>query len=251
MSSWIETASPSFVARHAARDADDVVAVLELLEATRDRFAGTFPVVPRGVDVIVHPGPGQLALAQPAVPALRRLTAPASRRYVAGWFTAGEVHVLPPRLLQARASNVPGSREMLLLTPAALYAQLVVGLGNPALPPPFGPASLARHVRWAWLAAGAGQWFSGQTAHARPAIARRLREGGEPRFPPGIRDAQLLGGTVFDLLAREEGEQAAVKLALEPPADVRRTLERAFRGRALVHTEGAWRSHLARLAGAS
>ncbi len=54
---------------------------------------------------------------------------------------------------------------------------------------------------------------------------------------------------MLDLLAREEGEQAAARLAIEPPGDVRRTLERAFRGRSFVHTQGAWRAHLARMAG--
>jgi len=246
---WVETTSPSFAARHAEEDADAVVGVLELLEGTRERLEGVLPVVPTGLGVVVHPTVAQLDLAQPAVPVLRRLTAPASRRYLAGWFTPREIHVLAPRLLEARASNVPGSREMLLLTPSALYAQLAAGLSNPALPPPLRPATAVRYARFAWLAAGAGQWFSGQTAHARPAIARRLREGGEPAFPPGIRDAQLLGGSVLDLLAREEGEGAAVALAIEPPGDIRRTLERAFRGRSFVHTQGAWRAHLARLAG--
>lgn len=246
---WVETASPSFTARHAEQDAGQVVEVLELLEGTRERLAGVFADLPGELAVVVHPSAAQLSLAQPAVPLLRRLTAPAARRYVAGWFTAREIHVLAPRLLEVRASSVPGSREMLLLTPAALYAQLVAGLANPTLPPPFRPAMIRRYLPWAWLGAGAGQWFSGQTAHARPAIARRLREGPEPAFPPGIRDAQLLGGSVLDLLAREEGERAVVRLATEPPDGVRRTLERAFRGRSLGHSEGAWRSHLARMAG--
>lgn len=247
--SWAETISPSFSARHADEDSEDVVGVLELLEGTRERLATVLPVMPEQLGVVVHPTAAQLDLAQPIVPILRRLTAPASRRYLAGWFTPREIHVLAPRALEARASTVPGSREMLLLTPAALYAQLAAGLSNPALPPPLRPATLARYARFAWLAAGAGQWFSGQTAHARPAIARRLRDGGEPAFPPGIRDAQLLGGSVLDLLAREEGERAVARFAVEPPGDARRALERAFRGRSLVHTQGAWRANLARLAG--
>jgi hypothetical protein len=248
--SWAETHSPSFTARHADADGDDVIGVLELLEGVRERLASSFPAVPEHLSVVLHPSAAQLDVAQPVVPVLRRLTAPAARRYLAGWFTAREVHVLAPRALAGRASTVPGSQEMLLLTPAALYAQLVAGLSNPALPPPLRPASLVRYTRHAWLAAGAGQWFSGQTAHARPAIARRLREGEEPAFPPGIRDAQLLGGSVFDLLAREEGEDAAVRLAIEPPGEMRRALERAFRGRSFEHSQGAWRTHLARLAAA-
>ena len=63
------------------------------------------------------------------------------------------------------------------------------------------------------------------------------------------RDAALLGGSVLDLLAREEGEAAAVQLCLSlPRGDAREALLKAFRGRPLVDTEGLWRAHLARLA---
>jgi hypothetical protein len=102
----------------------------------------------------------------------------------------------------------------------------------------------------AWLWAGAGQWFGGQTAYARPAIARRLREGGEPSFPPSVRDALLLGGSVLDLLAHERGEEAVVRLVTEPSKDGgKRTLLRAFGGESLVSVGGKWRAHLARMAG--
>ena len=228
---WVETISPNFAARHSLDDDHDVSSVLELLEDTRDRLAGLFPAVPGEVSVVIHPSDAALTLAQPQLVALRRLTAPAARRYLVGWFGDREIHVLAPRLLAAHASNVPGSREMNLLSPAALYTQVVVGLNN----------------RWAWLALGAGQFFSGQTPHARPAIGRRLREGPDPSFPPGVRDAQLLGGTVFDLLAREEGVAACVELVLElPRGGAREALRNAFRGRSLAHTEGTWRAQLAR-----
>jgi hypothetical protein len=247
---WVETTSPHFAARHELADEDAVVGVLELLEGTRERLTGLFPTVPGEVSVVVHPSDAALAVAQPYLPILRRLTAPAARRYLGGWFGREEIHVLAPRALEARASSVPGSRAMSLLSPAALYVQLVVGANNPRLPPPIRPGTLPRYVRWAWLSAGAGQLLSGQTAHARPAIARRLREGPEPEFPPGVRDAQLLGGTVLDLLAREEGEAAVAELACAPlRGGPRQALERAFHGRALVHTEGTWRAHLARIAG--
>ncbi|MCW3046803.1 MAG: hypothetical protein JWO74_1087 [Solirubrobacterales bacterium] len=247
---WVETTSPHFAARHELADEDDVVGVLEQLEATRERLVELFPQVPDEVAIVVHGSDAALTVAQPYLPVLRRLTAPAARRYLVGWFGRDTVHVLAPRVLQARASNVPGSREMNLLAPSALYTQLVVGASNRRLPPPFRPPSLARYLRWAWLAAGAGQHFSGQTAYARPAIARRLREGPEPSFPPGLRDAQLLGGTVLDLLAREEGDAACAALASElPPGGTRQALESAFHGRSIVHTEGTWRAHLARIAG--
>lgn len=248
---WVETTSPHFAARHELVDDEDVAGLLELLEGTRERLTTAFATIPGDVEVVVHGSDTALAAAQPYLPILRRMVAPAARRYLVGWFGSDSIHVLAPRVLVAHASNVPGSREMNLLAPAALYAQLVVGHNNPRLPPPFGPARFARYVRWAWLQAGAAQWFSGQTAYARPAIARRLREGRDPDFPPGVRDAPLLGGSVFDLLAREEGEAACAHLACDlPSGGADEALRRAFQAQPLRHTESAWRAHLARLAAA-
>jgi len=246
---WVETSSPNFCSRHEHADLDDAVAVLELLEGTRDRLGTVFTRVPDEVVVVLHTSQLELCLAQPLLPVVRLVTAPAGRRYLAGWFSRGEVHVLAPRLLERRASAVAGSREMAMLGPATLYTQLVLAANNRALPPPFRPTRLVRYVRWAWLTAGAAQYFSGQTAFARPAVARRLREGREPSFPPGVGDAALLGGSIFDLLAQEQGTGAAVRLAYAPlHGHPREVLVAAFEGRALIHTEGAWRAHLARQA---
>jgi hypothetical protein len=177
------------------------------------------------------------------------LTAPAGRRYLAGWLSATELHVLAPSPMLARASKVPGSREMLELTAAALYAQLVVAVNNDRLPPPFRPASFARYVRWAWLPVGAGQYFSGQTAFARPAIATRLREGSTPSFPPGVRDATVLGGTVFDLVAQERGEAAAVELASRmPKSGAAEALRHALPGHSHSELDDLWRGHLVQMA---
>ena len=250
MCAWIETPSRNFVARHEERDARDVGLVLDLLEETRGRVGPLFERLPPEVTVVLHPRRAELDLAQPCLPLVRRLTTPAARRYLAGWAARNALHVLAPRLLAERAANVEGSREMLMLTPAALYVQLVVAECNPSLPPPWSPRSTLRAARWAWLLAGAGQWFSGQTAHARPAIARRLREGPQPDFPPSLRDATLLGGTVVDLVAREEGVASAVRLVSAlPRGGAREALVAAFHGRAMVHTEGTWRAHLARMSG--
>jgi hypothetical protein len=248
---WVQTDSPSFTARHDVTDDDDAVGVLELLESTRDRLGQAFARIPEQVSVVLHGSGLQLALAQPYLPFIRALTAPAGRRYLAGWYSEGELHVLAPRLLSERASNVPGSREMIMLTPAALYAQLVIGHNNRGLPPPFRPRTLRRYLRWSWISAGGAQYFSGQTGYARPAIARRLREGPRPAFPPGLRDAPLLGGTVFDMLVKEHGTNAAVALACTAPSGrPSAALVHAFGGRPLVHSEGIWRAHLSRLAGA-
>lgn len=249
MTAWEETESPHFSARHDEADSDDVVGVLELLEGTRQRLEPQFPELPGVVNVVLHGTRAQLYAAQPELGLIVRLTNPAARRYLVGWPTAGSMHLLAPRHVDTRASNVPGSREMTLLAPAALFAQLVVGTNNPDLPPPFRAGSVRHMLRWAWLWAGAGQYLGGQTAHARPAIARRLREGAEPSFPPSIRDALLLGGSVLDLLAHERGEQAVLDLACRlPDGRPERALERVFGG-SLVGTGGRWRAHLARMAG--
>lgn len=201
---------------------------------------------------MLHPGMVALVLSNPLVAARWAATAPSGRRYVTGWAGRREIHVLSPEMLRRRGSEVTGSREMLRLSAAALYAGRAfaesawdIGRG------PVIVRSLAegrRELRWAWHLDGAGRWFAGQTAHAQPAIARRLREGRRPSFPPAPRDAPLLGGTVFDLLSTYEGEQAAIALATAPdgrgPA---RALERAF-GARLESIDAEWRLHLGRLA---
>ena len=236
---WGETASEHFTARHDDADAPDAEGVLELLEATRARLARAFSVVPAGVNVVLHGSDTQLLMARPGLLATRALAAPAARRYVTGTWGRRELHVLAPRRLEERASAVPGSRELVLLSPAGLYCRLVVGSSSRAL------HSRRRARRLAWLAWGAAEWFSGQTAHARPAIARRLREGRPPAFPPGRRDARLIGGTLVDLLVRERGEAEAVRLVDEG------VLRHAFGGDPLRDIEARWREHLERLTGAS
>lgn len=183
------------------------------------------------------------------MPVAWALTAPAARRYLGGWTSRHELHILTPAALERRASNVPGSREMLSLTPVALYARRLIAESNRDLSSRGAFLHLGAQLRWAWLLEGAARWFSGCTDHARAAIARRLREGPAPRFPPGVRDALLLGGTVVDLLVSEEGEDAAAEMArhLDPGGPVT-ALRKAFRGRSLGDTEGTWRAHLSRLA---
>ena len=251
MSSWVEKSSPNFVARFDEADGADVHGVLNLLEETRERLGGLFGALPGEVSVVLHASSVELDVAQPYLPVLRRATSPGARRLLAGWAGRGTLHVLAPRLLAARAGSIEGSREMLALTPAALYVQLAAATCNPDLPPPWHPRSTVRATRWAWLLFGAMQWFSGQTALARPAIARRLREDSRPDFPPGLKDALLLGGSVIDLVAREQGTRAAVQLVCGrlPGGGAREALMTAFDGRSIVHTEGTWRAHMSRMAG--
>jgi hypothetical protein len=247
---WVESISASFRARHEAEDADAAHRVLHSLELTRERLAEVFPTTVGDVAVVLHRSTVSLAMTNPLLPVVWLLTAPASRRYVAGWAGSGELHVLAPALLEGRASKVAGSREMLELSAAALYARRVIVENNHDLPHSITPKRVRLELRWAWLLEGAARWFSGQTEHSRPAIATRLREGARPRFPPGVRDATLLGGTVIDLLAREQGELAAAQFSARlHPQGARAALSKAFGARPLQDTEGVWRSHLSRMAG--
>ncbi len=242
---WTESSSTHFEARHEDSDEHAAAAVLELLENTRESLSRIFPQVPDEVTVVMHATPFALSLAAPAVSLAWLASRPPARRYLAGWCASRTLHLLAPAALERRASGVPDSRDMLMMTPAALYAQLVIAANNRTLPPPLRP----RHARWAWLIWGAAAHFSGQNVFARPAIARRLRDDPAPRFPPRLRDAALLGGTVFDLLERERGPAAAVNLAFtRPTGSPARALEQAFAGRSLVHSQGVWRAHLTRLA---
>jgi hypothetical protein len=248
---WVESVSASFTARHDESATDDARHTLQSLERTRQYLEGYFPRMPGEVTLVLHTGPAGLIASNPLMPFVWLATAPAARRYVVGWAGRSVMHMLEPELLRGRASRVPGSAEMLEYGAACLYARRVIIASNKDLARVMPALRLRRELRWAWLLEGAARWFGGQTAHARPAIARRLREGGPPSFPPGPRDAALLGGTVIDLLAREQGAQAAARFACRlDPQGPRAALSHAFGGRTLAHTEGAWRSHLARMAGA-
>ncbi|HEX8075185.1 MAG TPA: hypothetical protein VF545_09410 [Thermoleophilaceae bacterium] len=243
---WVETDSLSFSARHESEDAEAAAAMLDRLEAFRSRMDRLFDTTPGDVSVVMHAHPAALALAHPWLPLARVIAAPAGRRYMAGWFSRDEIHVLSPAALAARASRVEGSREALLLSPLHEYAHLVVGANNPQLPPPFTARSFSRYVRWAWLCEGAAVHFSGQGPHLRAAMARRLREGGRPAFPPAARDATLLGGTVLGLLERTGGAEACVRLATRlDPAGAAAAIEREFE-RPLAAVEREWRGYLDR-----
>jgi hypothetical protein len=245
---WAETTSLSFTARHEAGQADDALTVLESLESHRERLEELFPRVPGNVTIVLHDSWLQLALAQPYLALARRLASPAARRYVAGWFAAGEVHSLAPERLRA-AAGAPDSVEALLLTPLRAYTMLVVGTNNGLLPPPFRPRALSPLLRSAWLLDGAAQFFSGQVPLLRAAIAIRLREG-RIGFPPGVRDAPIAAGALFDLLARDHGVGACVRLARQPARDSLAALESAF-GQPPAEIASMWRSNLERLSAAS
>ena len=247
---WVETASLSFVARHDSDIAEEAAAMLADLEEFRVELGDLFEVVPGDVAVVIHPRELMMSLAAPWLPLVRMVSAPAGRRYFAGFFGAKEIHVLAPAALEKRASSVPGSREALMRTPRHEYAQVVVGANNHTLPPPFSPATFRRYARSAWLSEGAASYFAGQVPLMRAAVARRLREGRRPSFPPASRDALVLGGTVFEMLAEEHGAEACAELARSPDTrSPRRSIEEAF-GRPGAGVERDWAGYLASLTAA-
>src|ERR1700722_14585868 len=252
---WTESVSASFRARPDVDDADDAHQVLLSLERARERLRPTFPRAPGEVTVVLHGGPVGLTLSHPLMPVIWLATAPAGRRDVAGWAGRGGVPMLAPAVPPPRASTVPGSREMLALTGACLYARLVIGQANPDLQRVMTPIRMRRELRWAWLVEGSARWYGGQTAPARPAIARRLREGSgmrSIRFPPGPRDAPLLGGTVLEMLAAERGEPAVARLCQRLPRTAAQpALVQAFGGGSAKALEQRWRAHLTEAAAAT
>lgn len=244
---WVETQSLSFSARHDSGDTAYAERTLDRLEDLRLRLEERFEQAPGGVTVVVHTSPLWLAAAHPFLPAARWAAAPAGRRYLAGWPMASELHVLNDPHIERRAGG-EDSREALRGTAERLYAQLVTAANNPDLPPSWTPRRFLRYLNWAWLVEGAAQYFARQVGLYRPAVIRRLREGGGTAFPPSRRDAVILGGTIFDLLENERGPDACERLALElAPAGPVATLERAFEARA-GEIEQAWRAHLRSIA---
>jgi hypothetical protein len=243
--SWVETASPSFTARHEAGQTEDAEAVLDALESHRARLRELYPRLPENVTLVLHDSWLQLALALPRLPMARRLASPSARRYMVGGFTQHELHVLAPARLQELAGG-PDSLEALMLTPQRVYTMLVAGTDNPLLPPPFRPRTASTMRRVPWLLEGIGQYLSGQVPLLRPAISIRLREG-PVRFPPTRRDSPLVAGALYDLLGSERGEGACVRLSRSPVTDVPGALETAF-GRKMLDLVSLWRSHLEHLA---
>lgn len=163
---------------------------------------------------------------------------------------ASELHVLGDSYMERRSA---GEDSLIALrgTAERLYAQLVIALNNRELPPAWTPRRAARYLRWAWLVEGGAQYFTRQTGLYRAAVIRRMREGSRPSFPPGPRDAVILGGTIFDLLEAERGRDACTVLVSRlRRAGSKAALEGAF-GAKLTEIEAAWRGQLKAMSGAN
>src|SRR3954451_240929 len=240
---WVETESLSFIARHESEDEADAQRILDALEDLRLQLEDRFEEAPGKITLVTPPPPAWLAAAHPFLPSARLAAAPAGRRYLAGWAMASELHILNDEYTDRRAAGEDW-RASLRGTAERLYAQIVIAANNERLPPPWGPRRFARYVRWAWLIEGGAQYFAGQTSLFRAAVNPRMRQGRPPAFPPSARDAIILGGTVYDLLARERGPDACLVLVSRLRREgATRAIELAFDER-FREVEAEWRRHL-------
>jgi hypothetical protein len=243
--SWVESATKSFVCRHSSAHTEDAARVLADLESMRLRLARHFPRSVDELTIVLHDSPVSLALSNPLMPLLWAASARSARRYVTGWVGRRELHVLAPAALRRRASTLPGSFEMLSVAPQSLYARRVILEAQHDVRHSRVPGRGLVEPRWAWLIEGSARWFSGESQHARAAVAHRLRIGGHPQFPPPFADAPLLGPTVIELLVRTQGEAAAAQMATRlDPGGASAALSRAFPGWALGNIEAEWHQGL-------
>ena len=188
--------------------------------------------------VVLHPTSAQLDAAQPWLPLQRARTAPAARRYVVGTVTEEEIHVLAPRVLAQRASNVEGSLELLMLAPSALLAKRMLAYRSGAWP------GAGRRRPGASRAPRSSS--PARSSHIRPAAVLPTTSGPRRASRPAAATRSCSAARVFDLLAARGGRRGARRAG--PRARSAQALERAFHGRPLRQTEQAWRSHLNRLA---
>ena len=225
-------------------DADDAVAVLEQLEAVRERLAGRFDALGSDVAVVLHGSDAQLLLARPELAARRALTTPSSRRYLVGAVTGSEIHVLAPRRLAERAGTVADLRAMLDRAPRRALRPARHHEHEPGTAPDRPRAALG-------VAPGRLGGLVLRPERARPAGDRPPPARGAGAVVPADRPRRRAARRDGRRPARPS-RRASVRPSPSPvglhPTGPRQALVSAFAGRPLAHTEGTWRAHLAKLA---
>ena len=210
---WVETASLSFVARHEREIAEGPRRCSRTWSASARSSSRGSSSVPGEVAVVMHPRPLMLNLAAPWLPLARLVSAPpAGATSPASSAAARSTCWRPPHW--SGAPRPCRDRARCCCAPRGTSTRTSWSAPTTRPPTPLlAVHASARYVEMAWLCEGAATYFAGQVPHMRAAIARRLREGRRPRFPPTSRDAWVLGGTVFALLEQSGDPTHAWDLA--------------------------------------
>ena len=184
---WVETETLSFAARHESGQTDSVERLLDDLERFRDRARAALRARCRArsrwsstrASLMLVAGrtrgcrPARMVSAPAGPPLLRRLVQPARdpragarrrwRRARRGWPARARRMLLSP----AARVRAPGGGRQQRRAAAAVHAR-----------------TFRRYLRMAWVSEGSATYLAGQVPHMRAAVARRMREGGRPAFPP-------------------------------------------------------------------
>ncbi len=238
MGTWTESSSSRFRVRFDDEARTEVEEVVHVLETVSARLEAHGLVLPDHPTIVVHPTAFSLGMAQPAFLVAQSFTESNGRRYLASWTAGSTLHLIAPHRLTRGTEGHISMRDALERAPACGLAHLALGHVNPAL-------SLHRVVRkraWFWLAWGAGQTLVGQVPMLASTIAARRRERRALTIPPPARDAVALGGSLVELVRRERGLTALVKLLREPlPSRPQDWLHHALPGLGSTERDVHWR----------
>ena len=222
--------------------------VLHSLERTREYLGQFFPRTVDEITVVLHPSVadrsrwrGRSCPWRGSPPRPRR-----GATWPAGADRTSSTCCCPTRSRLARRTFQAHGRCSSRAVPA-LYARRVILENNRICPasaqPPPGGSGAALGVAAGGLGALVRRPDRARPAGHRAASARGRR----PAFPPGLRDAALLGGTVIDLLVARAGR--AGRRTARLPAASAGPPRRAARGVRRAHA-GGHRGAMARAPGA-
>jgi hypothetical protein len=238
MGTWTESSSNLFRVRFDDDSRTEVEELIHVLETVAARLEAHGLLLPDHPTIVVHPTAFSLGMAQPAFLAAQSLTENNGRRYLASWASGSTLHLIAPTRLMRRTGGHISARDALERQPACGLAHLALGHANPGL-------ILQRTLRrraWFWLAWGAGQALVGQVPMLASTIAVRRRERRHLQLPPPARDAVALGGSLVELVLRDRGLTALVRLLRDPlPASPEDWIHKALPGLGSTEREIRWR----------